>query len=662
MESTIRLFKALPIKVKKRKSNKDLLKKTIKKGFIFSPEVVYNYSDYDKLIKLVEKTIGITAEKLNNSFHKSWVKVKEANIEQLVVEQIAHYLTTYGKESPGEYVEEKGEQWGVDNLGEKIIGLGDFKSDKVGGSYIYIPKEKLEIPLLDVEGIRLVVIKGYTKKELKEKLMNLLGSGIALSKDSISDVLSVATFLEISEKDIKDIKNREVKIALYDYLNIFPGDPIEFLRFAIYKTTSKTLLIKSSDLITEIRETENLGVVGLFNKYKKKHGLHKLAEIFYRFKPIFLAFKENDGLKPVINKIRKLAVKYHKPLPEDYLNTITSKIKKGDKIKKDELKKELDRVNIFRKIRLAYALKFRTKNVDSILYKIRNGKGYATDFNFKNDSGAKRILDIVLDSIVENVGKNVKGKKIYIPEYITYTLPSTEKQFTGNFPSGTYISISRDMVFGVSWENVKSHIIDLDLSLILPSGQKVGWDSDYRTKGRDILFSGDITDAPKPRGATELFYIKRQSKKACILFVNYYNFEEEIEVPFKIIVAKEKAEDFKQNYMVNPNNLLAVASSKINQKQKTLGLLVTTTNECRFYFTETYIGRSITSSSSDFAEKSRKYLFNFYENTINLKDVLLKAGAKIVDNKDKADIDLSPEELEKDSILNLLKDKMVIKR
>jgi len=105
--------------------------------------------------------------------------------------------------------------------------------------------------------------------------------------------------------------------------------------------------------------------------------------------------------------------------------------------------------------------------------------------------------------------------------------------------------------------------------------------------------------------------------------------------------------------MVNPNNVISIAKSKINQKQKILGLLVVKTNECRFYFTETYLGMSITSSDSEFVENSRKYLFDFYKNAITLKDVLEKAGAKMAKDK-KCDIDLSPEKLEKDTILNLI--------
>jgi len=295
--------------------------------------------------------------------------------------------------------------------------------------------------------------------------------------------------------------------------------------------------------------------------------------------------------------------------------------------------------------------------MQSVMYRIRNGKAYSTEteeYNAKQRKKAKEILNEVLDSIVEDIKSNVKGKKIYIPSYINYSLPSTEKGFVGNIPSGSYISIPEDMIVGIHWENVKSDRIDLDLSLISPSVGKIGWDGHYRTSEGTILFSGDVTDARRPKGATELFYVQRQSKDEYILFLNYYNYDSEIKVPFKIIVAKEKVLNFRENYMVNPNDIVSVVQSEISQRQKILGLLITTIKESRFYFAETSIGMLITSSSSEFAENSRKYLISFYQNSIELKDILSKAGAELVDDKDKSDIDLSPESLEKDSILNLL--------
>jgi len=630
MKSTIRLFKAVPItKEARKKATKNLLKQTIQLGFIFSPEVIYNYSEKDLLsmIRTIKSEIGLTPEQMNSSFHKSWKKIKEASIEQLVLEQIIHYITTYGFES-----------------------LEIYDKDSV-----YIPSEKLKIPEIKTKKIRLVVIKGYTKEELKSKLLHLLKIGIALNEDTKKDVIDVALFVELSEREISDSKNKEVRIALYDYLDLFPKNPIEFLRFLIYKSTNKTLLIKNKATIEDIKSKDNLSILSLLIKYDRKYGLEELAEIFYRFKPLFLAFRSNGKLKTITNRIRKLAIKHHKPMKEDYLNTITAKLKNGERIIKTKLKDELDKVNMFRKIRLAYALKFRTKNVDSILYRIRNGKSYATDFKFNNQITAKAVLDAVIDSIVKDI--KVKGKKIYIPNNINYTLPSTEKQFTGNFPSGTSVVIPKDMIFGVHWENVGEHRIDLDLSMLNSEDGKIGWDSYYRTADRDILFSGDITDAPKPNGASELFYVKNQRTASFILFVNYYNHEEDVEVPFKILVASKELKSLNQNYMVNPNDVITICKSIIKERQKILGLVSITPEKCKFYFTEAYIGNSITSFGSDFAQHARKYLFDFYENSISLNEILEKAGAKIFNDKnkqEKCDIDLSPETIEKDTILNLL--------
>jgi len=630
MEATIKLFRALPIEnkvvsksVSKRlkAQHADVIKKTIKHGFIFTEDVFANYSNYDELIALVTKTVGLTAEQMNSSFHKSWKKVKDASIEQLVIEQIMHYFTTYGFEALG-----------------------------IDSDFVYIPDEALNIPKIKLDKIQLTIIKGYTKDELKEKLLSLLETGIALAEDTIEAVVEVAMYVGLSDFD--RVRNKEVKAALYDYSGLIPENPTEFLRYAIFKATSTTLLIKSPAVIASIKDSNNLNVTKLFDDYEKKYGLVRLAEIFYRFKPLFLAFRTNARMKVLVNKIRRLAVKYHKPMPIDVLNNVTSIIATNGFISEARLNEELARVNVFRKIRLAYALKFRTKDVESILYRIRNGKGYATAFSFNKQAEAEEALKIVLDSIANDISKNVKGKKIYIPDTINYSLPATEKQFTGNLPSGSYVAIPDDMIAGIHWNNVKGHRIDLDLSLISLGG-KLGWDAYYRDEGRSTLFSGDVTDARN--GASELFYVKKQEKQAYIMNVNYFNFDKNVPVPFKILVAKEAVRDFKKNYTVNPNNVLVTSNTVIDEKQKVLGLLIASKKENRFYFAEVNIGKSITSRETDFTKHSRQYLIDYYENTIGLRDVLVQAGAELISDKAKADIDLSPETLEKDTILGLLK-------
>lgn len=624
MDSILRLFNAIEIKLKEKKENNEILKETIKNGFIFSPEIIANYSfqELQNFIKIVNKEIGLNAKQINNSFHKSWQKIKEANIEDLIFEQILHYFTTYGFES-----------------------LGIYNKD-----FIFIPNEVLEIPDIKIDEIKLIVIKGYTKEEIKNKLLELLNSGIAFKDKTKKDILDISLYIGLNEEEIFNIKNKEVKIVLYDYLNIFPKNNVEFLRYIIYKSTEKTLIIKNKKLIEEIKSKQNINILGLLENYNKKYGLEKLAEIFYRYKPLWIAFRTNKGLKIIINKIRRLAKKNHKPMQEDFLNSITGMIKNNKIIDINKLKIELGKVNVFRKIRLANALKFRMNEIISILFKIRNGKGYAKEYNFDNKTNLKLIYNIVIDSIIEKI--KLENKKIYIPKFIEYALPSTEKQFIGNIPFGTCIKIDKDLIFGVHWENDKTNRIDLDLSMI-NNETKIGWNSYYRNESKSILFSGDMTDAKLPNGASELFYINIKNEEDYIFYLNFFNYYE-VDLPFSIIVAKEKVDNLNKNYMVNPNNILAKIKTIINTKQKMLGYLKTGNKENRFYFSEIIIGKSNVSRNTEYSCHIKNYLRDYYKSIITLNSILEKANAIIVNKKEDCDIDLSLENLEKNTIINLL--------
>jgi len=635
MKTLIRLFKAVEIKDKKKKnSTKSLLKRTLNSGFIFSPYVVSNFSE-DELFNLsdiVERELGLSSEKMNSSFHKSWEKIKTADLDQLIREQLIHYFTTYGFEK-----------------------LGIYDKDSV-----YIPKEKLDIPELN-EDFKIIIINGYTKEEIKEKVFSMLESGVAYEEKTVKDLFTISSAFDIEKEELESIKNKEIKMFFYSCLKVVPENQIEFLRYVIFKITGRTLLIKDYKTINEIKKADEIKkatILFLLNEYKSKYGLERLSELFYRFKPIFLAMRVNKKTKQLINKIKRLAEIHHKPMQEDYLNEITSKINKEIKIDDEKITFELKKVNIFRKIRLAYALKFRTEENKSILYKIRNGKGYATEFSSYSTNKrkeAKRILNIILKSISDDIRPNIEGKRIFIPKNINYTLPATEKQFIGNLPSGSYSKASEDIIIGVHWENTNNHRIDLDLSL-MSIDAKYGWDRLHRSDDGDILFSGDMTDAPKPDGASELFYVKRQKNSAYLLCVNFFNYDEgndEEEILFDIFVAQEKIKNIKENYMINPNNIICREKTSIKEKQKILGLLVINKEESKFYFTQSEVGKTITSANNEFMENTRKFIHDFYTNSIELSDVLEKAGAILVKNKDKCDLDLSQETLEKDTILNL---------
>ncbi|GHO90288.1 hypothetical protein KSF_003360 [Reticulibacter mediterranei] len=628
MESAIRLFKALPVESKQGKRDEDVLKQTISRGFLFAPEVLYHYPDTPQLVKLVDDAYGRSPEQLNQTFHKSWTKVRDASIEQLVIEQILHYFTTYGFEA-----------------------LGIFDQDTV-----YVPSEQLNVPELE-EGIRLVVIRGYTRSELQEKLLGVLSSGVALHEETVRDVLDIARFVGLSDEEIDRVRNKEVMAALYDTLGRVPANPIEFLRYVVYRATSKTLLIKNQASIAAIKERDNLDLLDAFARYEQEFGLARLAEIFYRFKPLFLALRTNSQLKQTINKIRRLAEHHHQPMSEDTLNVVTARLRHKQRPLDNRFFHALQTASPFRKIRLAYALKFRTTAADSIVYRIRNGKSYATAFDFSNQAGAQEAYEVVLESLTRDIAQRVEGKTIFIPAGITYGLPATEKQFTGNLPSGTSVALTQDMVVGIHWENVSGNRIDLDLSLISPESGKIGWDGSSRSEQKDILFSGDMTDAPSPHGASELFYISQQARGVFILTVNYFNYHPTRDVPFKILVAHEKPVHPTTHYTVDSNNIIALSRSTMKAKQKTLGILVADASGCTFSFAESDQGNSRSARGGGYTEQARKYLLHYYTHSIALNDILAAAGAKFVDSATEADIDLSPESIDKTTILNLLQKK-----
>lgn len=620
MISTLRLFKALPVDRHTSSTNLALVENTASKGFVISPDVVAQGGDLNQLVEQIERLYGADASNLNQAFHKSWGKVKNAPIAQLVMEQVVHYVTTYGFES---------------------VGL--FSHDSV-----YVPAEVLEVPELK-DGVHLVVIRGLTRDELRAEVLILLGSEIALSETTINDVLDVAAFIGFTEADLALVRNREAQAALCAYLGLVPANPVDFLRLAVYKATGQTLLIKSSSLVEQIAACHSLEVTRVFDLYEKNHGLARLGEIFYRFKPLFLAFRTSSRMRQIINEIRRSARTNHKPMLADPLNEVTARLTRGEKV---DLSSLVD-ANTFRKVRLAYALKFRMGDPDSIVYRIRNGKTWATEFRFPQPAAARDVYEEVMASIVGDVSRNVSGKTIYIPKGVHYGLPATEKQFTGNLPSGSYVEAGKHMVCGIHWTNVGDSSVDLDLSMIA-SDFKFGWDSAYRSAGGELLFSGDMTDAPPPKGASEFYFLGKGLLGAYLLVCNFYNFDPAVKVQTQVIVSKQKSADSGRRFVADPNRILAMSQVTMDVKQKVLGIAVATPEYRRFYFAEFNQGSRITSQSGGHSEISRKFLLSYYLDAIDLTTVLTLAGATTVDDPSGVDLDLRPESVDKATFVRLL--------
>lgn len=573
------------------------------------------------------KQYGKDGKKWNETFHKDFEIVKNAPIEDLIAQQMIHYITTYGFES-----------------------LGFYDSDLV-----YMPNEKLEIPELDKDSsVEFITIKPITEAELTEKLMVLLTSGIALSEQTIKDIMVLSDYIDKDRFD--EISNREIKTALYDKYNIMPRNPEEFLRFLIFKTTGNTLKIQDSNTINSIKDCDKKLAFKMLKSYidNTPNGYSKLSSIFLRNKNLFLAFKNKDGNKEIntiINKLRKLAIKNHKPLKKNILDCLTDE---NADINLTSLQEELNNITIFREIRIINGILYRLKGTENIVYKIRNGKSYFKKLNDPKTKYIERLeylYKVVYNHLKNRVSLKVKDKIIYIPDNITYAAPTSEKQFNGNIPEGSYLEIPRgeDLVYGVHWTNIlnganqessyygeipkrcSEERVDLDLKQMNKS-EIFGWDASYRSKSGNILFSGDVTDAPNPNGATELFYVdKNYGYGAFLITLNMFTGNSQ-DVPFEFVIAKGDGTNVRKNYVINPNNILEKIDMTIKKSERQMVVgFISIGETIKFYFNDFSAGASIrTSRQDDITLGTFDYLQAYSKVQLKLNDLLKDSGAKII--------------------------------
>ena len=170
-----------------------------------------------------------------------------------------------------------------------------------------------------------------------------------------------------------------------------------------------------------------------------------------------------------------------------------------------------------------------------------------------------------------------------------------------------------------------------------------------------MLFSGDVTDAPEPHGASELFYLNKGRTPTRILMMNYFNYQDTVPVTCKVLVAQEKAKKFGGNYMVDPNNVLALAEIPVIQRQTSLGLLAHIDGENRFYFSNVGVGKRISASYDQNADRVREYFVSSLVHSVDLRTCLVGAGASVVEDRPEDEFfDLPPEALTKGTIIELI--------
>lgn len=560
-------------------------------GYVIEPAALWAK---DKIVRYYKKE-ALNGNDLNKTFHKSWQKIKDSTRAELAFEQILHYLSTYGTNFQGE---------------------------------IYIPDEVVDVP-----GIKVVfkVVRAYTKKQLTEKCLGMLKSGMALKEETVDDLLeTLVGELGYKFTGKEGVKNKEAVVKIADLYGVIPDDFMGFFRYVIFRTTNSTLVIKNPATVKAIKESKYNPTVQF-----QKFGLERMAEHFNRFKPLFLAFKPK--CPKVINLISKLSKTKHKPLVQNPLNLVTQR-----KLTAKDTH-WLDNATPYALLKALSAVFHRAFGQTAFVYKIRNGKSYA------KESVGGPVNRVNYNYLLKYLkGRlSLKGLKLFIPEDVVYATPTSEKMYVGNIPMGTKFYGDK-LAVGIYWKNSwGAH--DLDLSGQCLSG-KVGWDAEYGRGGSDgdgLMFSGDIVDAPD--GAVEYLYAQKGLPGPTLVLNNVFSGEDEC--GFKIIVGRGDGID--KDYMMNPNNLFVEVKVQSVQKQSIIGMLIPEGKRQSFVLMNIGSGQVRVSGRSEHDTVARVALTQEWGMPLSLNELVVEFGAKLVKDREDADIDLSLDSLERDTFIKL---------
>ena len=524
----------------------------------------------------------------NSTFYKSWNDVRLRTRVELAIDQVIHYASTYGTGHHGTP---------------------------------YIPNESPEV--IDFTDCK--VITPITYAEIADKVQSMLDSGIALHSDTIVDIIALIKELNL-KVDVTTIKNKEVLMHLYKELGLLPESPVEMVRYLVFLYTEQTLLIKSPEVIQQIKDNQ-VFISPLIIKF----GMEKLSSVFYRFKPLFLAMKK--GNEVTVNKLRRLAKQYHKPMPTGFWQNVLNDPKLVAQI--DDAK--LAELNNYKKIALLQTIMVRACDTGVLPVVVRNGKMFITETRVGKKDFHTLLFSVVYNSLVESLSK--KACKVKLPQSINLVFPTSEKTFIGHIPFGSHVDMSEDAIVGINWKG-EDGAQDLDLSAVTIDGKKIGWNSHYDEDG--LVYSGDMTSA-NPE-ASELLYCS-SGMPDCIIQTNLYNGDSDSK--YSIFLAKVPNWSKHDSPMIDPNHIIYQTKTEMKNQEQVNGMFVNN----RFYFMDLGAGSTRVSRNSTHKLDYLRHRKETAECYVPLKATLELAGFEIV--SENADIDLT--QADKSLLIDLMK-------
>ena len=574
------------------------------------------------------------SNRLNNPFHATWDKVANADYRQLIVEQVLHYLSTYGREA---------------------FGLGAAP---------VVPTESFQFPdnqLLPVESLTIMhVVDAEVANNIVEHTLTTVAA------PHKNDMVFYSTYCKNTTLSPEKVKSNELRTLLYTMKDLYPEDEDEFVRYLLYRSIGSTLVIKNKKTIRTIKNAMKDEKIARFVLTGfQKANLSKLARNFLRLKPIYLAFKTPDTAS-YINKIRRLADIYHKPMSDLRVANLSNLFYQGED---EKAKKVIEKMSMRELIKVRNFVDMNQLCQGSVIeaYNIRNGKVHLEEGKNRTEGLTGADMNAMDEALRQELCNRTRcklaGKIFFIPSYIDYCAPVSEKQFIGNIPYGTKFSFPNTVSLGIFWENYKNKRTDLDLHLTTLSGA-FGWNASYRDEERTVLYSGDMTDATN--GAAEAFYANYSKlDEPYILSAN--NFTGMPDVPFKFICTKSRFEAYTGGVWGPPATCPIDISKTLfppidlkfkDTNSQTIGF----GRRNVFYF----YGGELNMGIIPDRFKYREYMDALYARTsssMTLRTLLLMAGARVVSesgyeqltDEEKAQVvDLTPSALTRTTLIDLV--------
>lgn len=578
--------------------------------------------------KATKEFIQSVKGNINSTFYKNWEDITSKTRFELFIDQILHYVTTYGS---------------------------NFTQEGNG----YVPNETPVGPVYISLFRDYKVILPCSEKEVYGRCMDMLTSGIAMKQatiellvDYVVEFIKKYKLLETGDFDIDTIANREAMTLLCDELDIAPNKKFDLFRYIMYKTTGSTLIIKNKATVNAIKKSNTQFD---FTRLSEKQ-LIGLASIFYRFKALFLAFKKTyngsyyysttvtSKNAATINKIRRMAPKYHTPLAESVLSTMLGKVYDST-----VLVETATQMNTFQIIRLMNTILERLNhNDEKTMYIVRNGKMFVKDG--KSYDGMIMYYMSVFNILKNELVSRLSEKATYVkyPQNMVLACPTSEKNFVGDLPFGTFMDLKdSDSFVGIYWRD-EWGTRDFDLSVLDLNGNKIGWNSSYYNQNQDVVYSGDMTSACPE--ATEIMLFKKGAPDGSILVNRYCGRDGS---KFRFFGGVEPNMQLKRSYMVDPNFIKFSVDVVSDTTQQTIGLL----NNGRFYVMALGSGNSIVSYQKGSTQNERYYASVLKAKSyLKLSDVLPTAGFIDVDSTEELPEDaqiLDLTQMSRDTLITL---------